>query len=226
MPREYQPRVEFERMVVFAVVAFEAVLAIDTLLGADEAEIEIAQRHAVVGMPSAQHRARDFAGHAADRSPPPDPARRWIADPGLAVGLVHVFDMHAADPVRQIVIPRGRDRGRQMIEPKFGQPGQEALLLLAAEYPEHEFSGIRSAAPGDHGENEAGEKRMVEIGDAAPFHPLRFAFAVLPCHRFTPVFVEAHCHRERSGAMRRARGWIALTRTLAKLRSEAMPKGS
>ena len=80
----------------------------------------------------------------------------------------------------------GRDRGRQMIKAELDQPGQETLLLLAAEHPEYEFGGIRCAAPGDDGENEAGEKRMVEVGDAAPFRPLRFARLLLSSH-FHPV---------------------------------------
>ena len=90
------------------------------------------------------------------------------------------------------MILRGRDRRRQMIEPEFLQPRQEALLLLAAKHPEHEFGGIRGAAPGDDGENEAGEKRMVEIGDAAPSCPL----GLLLCgHALSPTsFVVGRKH--------------------------------
>ena len=66
------------------------------------------------------------------------------------------------------MILRGSDRRRQMIEPEFDKPRQEAFLLLAAEHAEDEFRGIGGAAPADDGENEAGENRMVEIGDAAP----------------------------------------------------------
>src|ERR1700709_81521 len=98
MPREHQPLVGFERMIIFAIIAFQPVLAVDALLGADEAETEIAERCAIIGVPAAQHRARDLAGHAADRGTPPDPPRRRIADPGLAIILIHVFDMDAADP--------------------------------------------------------------------------------------------------------------------------------
>src|SRR5262245_57832792 len=99
MPRKHQPLIELQRMVVFVIIALEPVLTVDALLGAHEAEPEIAERNAIVGVPAAQHRARYFAGHAADRGAPPDPARRRVADPGLAIVLVHVFDMHAADPV-------------------------------------------------------------------------------------------------------------------------------
>src|SRR5258708_14156735 len=107
MTREHQALIDLERMIVFAVVTFKSVLAVDTLLGADEAEFGIAERNAVVGVPSAQHRARDFAGHAADRGTLPDPARRRIANPGLSVGLIHVFDRHAADPVPEtMLLPR------------------------------------------------------------------------------------------------------------------------
>src|ERR1044072_467402 len=99
MPRKHQPLVELERMVIFAIIALEPVLTIDALLGADKAEPEIGEGCAIVGVPAAQHRARDFAGHAADRGAPPDPARRRIADPGLAGGFVHVFVRYAADRV-------------------------------------------------------------------------------------------------------------------------------
>src|SRR5260370_5872142 len=102
MPREHQALIELQRMVILAVIAFEPVLAVDALLGADEAEAQVAQRDAIIAVPSPQHRARNLAGHAADRGAAPDPARRRIADPGLAVGLVHVFDMAAADPVGEI----------------------------------------------------------------------------------------------------------------------------
>jgi hypothetical protein len=63
----------------------------------------------------------------------------------------------AADPVGEIVILRGRDRRRKMIEAELLQPGQEALLLLATKHPKYEFSCIGRAAAGDDGENEAGE---------------------------------------------------------------------
>src|SRR5262249_8067492 len=122
---------------------------------------------------------RTFAGPAADRSPPPDPARRRIADPGLAVVLVHVFDMHAANPVGEIVILRGCNGRRKMVEAKLLQARQESLLLLAAEYAEDEFGGIRRAAPRHHREDEAGEEGVIEIGDAAPSQPLSLA-RVLP----------------------------------------------
>src|SRR5216683_6475819 len=151
MPREYQAPIDLERMIVFAVVAFEPVLAVDTLLGADETEVGIAERNAVVGMPSPQHRARHFAGHAANRGAAPDPARRRIADPGLAIGLVHVFDADAADPVGEIMILRGGDRRRQVAEAEFFQTGQETLLLLTAKNPEYEFRGGVRAAPGHDG---------------------------------------------------------------------------
>src|SRR5260370_8089104 len=100
MPREHQPLIELQRMVIFAVITFEPVLTVDALLGADEAEFWIAQRHAIIGVPSPQHRARNLAGHAADRRTAPHPARRRIADPGLPVALLHAFDMDPSHPVR------------------------------------------------------------------------------------------------------------------------------
>jgi hypothetical protein len=38
MTREHQALIELELRIVFAVIAFEPVLAVDALLGADEAE--------------------------------------------------------------------------------------------------------------------------------------------------------------------------------------------
>src|SRR5207244_12947765 len=103
-----QALIDFERMVVFEVVTFKSVLTIDTLLGADETEIGIAERNAVVGVPTAQHGTRHFTGNAADRRALPDPARRRIGDPGLAIRLIHVLDRDAPDPVGEIVILRRR----------------------------------------------------------------------------------------------------------------------
>src|SRR5258708_39747425 len=164
MTREHQALIDLERMIVFAVVTFKSVLAVATLLGADEAEFGIAERKAVVGGPSAQHRARDFAGHAADRGTLPDPARRRIANPGLAIGLVHVFDRHAADPVREIMILRRRHRRPQVAQAEFFQSRQKALLLLTAKNPEYEFRGVSRPAPHHHGQNEAGEISMIKLG--------------------------------------------------------------
>src|SRR5258707_11849083 len=144
-------------MIVFEVLALQSVLAVDTLLGADETEIGVAERNAVVGVPPAQHRARHFTGHAADRRALPDPARRRIADPGLAIGLIHVLDRDAPDPVGEIVILRRRHRRRQVAEPKFFEARQKALLLLTAKHPEYEFCGISRSAPRHHAQNEAGE---------------------------------------------------------------------
>src|SRR5260370_34106081 len=131
MAREHQALVGFERMIVVVVIAFEPVLAVDALLGADEAEVEMIERDAVIGVPAAQHRARDLARNAADRGTLPDPARWRIADPGLAVALNHVLDMHAADPVGKIMILRRSHRRRQMVDAELLQTRQEALLLLA-----------------------------------------------------------------------------------------------
>ena len=173
MTREHQPRIEIERMIVFVIVAFEAVLSVHRLLGTDEADIRIAEGDAIVGVPAAQHRARDFARHAADRGAAPDPARRRIAHPRLAIRLVHVFDRDAADPVRQIVILRGRDGGRQVVEAELLQSGKKAFLLLAAKHAKHELGGVGGAAATDDGENEPGEIGVIQIGNAAPRQPSR-----------------------------------------------------
>src|SRR5258708_2761864 len=173
MTREYQALIDLERMIVFAVVTFKSVLAVDALLGADEAEIGMPEQNAVVGVPPAQRRARTLAGHAADRGALPDPARRRMADPGLAIRLVHVFDRHAADPVREIMILRRCHRRRQVAQAEFFQPRQKTFLLLTAKNPEYEFRGVSRPAPHHHGQNEAGEISMIKLAHPAPFHPLR-----------------------------------------------------
>src|SRR5205085_3324318 len=60
MAREYHALLDLERMVVLAVVAFKSILAIDTLLGADEAQIGIAESDSVIAVPASQHRLRHF----------------------------------------------------------------------------------------------------------------------------------------------------------------------
>ena len=71
------------------------------------------------------------------------------------------------------MILRRRHRRRQMAEAEFFQAGQETLLLLAAKNPEHEFRGIGGPAPRHNGEDQAGEKRVIEVGDTAPSQPFR-----------------------------------------------------
>src|SRR6266436_9782046 len=228
MTREHQALIDLERMIVFAVVTFKSVLTLDTLLGADEAEIGIAERNAVVGVPSAQHRTRHFTGQAADRRALPYPARRRIADPGLAIRLIHVLDRHPADPVREIMILRRRHCRRQVAQAELFEARQKALLLLTAKNPEYEFSGIGRPAPRHDGQNEAGEISMIELGHAAPFQPLRFARAALPiAHLYSQIdfywrraYISRHCDptgranaRPMAGSAKQARAtredWIA-----------------
>ena len=77
-------------------------------------------------MPSMQHRTRHFRRDAADRGARPNPAWRRIADPGLAVAFIDVFDLHAADLIGQIVILGTGDRDREASRPKFLQSRKEA----------------------------------------------------------------------------------------------------
>src|SRR5436309_15846799 len=71
------------------------------------------------------------------------------------------------------MILRRRHRRRQAAQAELFQARQKALLLLTAKHPEYEFRGLRCPAPGHDCENEAGETGMIELGDAAPFQPLR-----------------------------------------------------
>ena len=88
-----------EVVIIFEVVAFEARIAVDGLAGADEAEARIAKAHAIMAVPAMQHGFVDFPWHGADRRALPDPARRRIAHPRLAVAFGHVFGLHAAERV-------------------------------------------------------------------------------------------------------------------------------
>src|SRR5260370_25360717 len=71
------------------------------------------------------------------------------------------------------MILRRRHRRRQMAEAEFFQAGQETLLLLTAKHPEHEFAGSDGPAPRHDGEDQAGEKSVIEVGDPAPSQPFR-----------------------------------------------------
>ena len=109
-------------MIVFAAIAFEAILTISTLCLVDtKPSFGLPSVTPLLACQPAQHGAGNFAGHAADRSPAPDPAPRRIADPGLAVAFVHVFDVDAADPVGEIMILRGRHRRRQALNAELLQ---------------------------------------------------------------------------------------------------------
>jgi hypothetical protein len=179
MARKHQPLIRFERPVIFIVVAFEAVLPIDRLLRADEAELEVSERSAVVGMPTAQHRAADVARHAADRGSTPNPARRRIAHPRLAIAFVHIFNRNAADPVRQVVILRRRHRRRQPGDAEFFEPGEKPFLLLPAENAKHELGRVARAATAHDGEDQTRKIGVIEVGDAAPGLPFRRLLLVL-----------------------------------------------
>ena len=72
------------------------------------------------------------------------------------------------------MVLRGGDRRRQIAQTKLLKARQKTFLLLAAKYPEYEFRGIGRSAPCHHGQDEAGEIGMIEVGDAAPSPPLRF----------------------------------------------------
>jgi hypothetical protein len=78
------------------------------------------------------------------------------------------------------MVLRRRHCRRQVTQPELFEARQEALLLLAAEDPKYEFRGIGPPAPRHHRQNKAGEIGMIELGDAAPFQPLRFTRAALP----------------------------------------------
>ncbi|MNL07925.1 hypothetical protein D3C87_1286240 [compost metagenome] len=166
--REAQALVLGDVVLVFAVIALQPRLAVHGLLGADKAQPAGAQRYAVVRMPPAQHRARDFAGNGANGGPVPGPAGRRIPDPDFLRCGFDVFDPDAADGVRQVVIARGRHGGRQSLQAKLLEPGQEALQVLAAEDVEYELGGFAAAAPGHHGHHQPGEIGVIPLGHGGP----------------------------------------------------------
>src|ERR1700728_1594331 len=151
--RELQSFIGCEIALPFLVVTFEAGLAIDGLSGADETQARVSEHGPVVRVPAPQHRARDLARDSADRGARPDPARRRIADPRLAVVLVNVFDFYSADLVRQVVVLRTGNRVRQRVEAKLLQSRQEARELLAAKSAEQHLGGLPRAGAGHESEN-------------------------------------------------------------------------
>ncbi|MGY3498433.1 hypothetical protein ACVW1B_007852 [Bradyrhizobium sp. USDA 4502] len=92
------------------------------------------------------------------------------------------------------MILRGRDRRRQAVEAELLQAREKAFLLLAAKHTEDELGGIGRAAPRDDGEDQAGEEGVIEIGDAAPLPPLRFARVLLSGH----VCSRCSCWRDKA----------------------------
>jgi len=61
-----------ERRWKFAIVTLETGLTIDRGLRADESQVRITQRHAVVGVPAAQHGAIHLSRDGAQRRAQPD----------------------------------------------------------------------------------------------------------------------------------------------------------
>ena len=142
----------------------EAELAGHVLTDADEAQPRVAQRHTVVGVPAAQEAAAHLDRHAADRGAVVHPARVAEPHPGLAVALLHVFDGHAADVVRQHVIAGAGHRMRQAVQPELAEAGQELLFVLAPKQPEHPVAaGLRPGARGHH-QLQAQQQLMVQFG--------------------------------------------------------------
>src|SRR6185503_2878548 len=156
-----------EVAVMLEVVPLEAGLAIHRLARADEAQPGIAEAHPVVTMPAVQHGGVDADGDGADGRARPDPPRWRIPHPCLPVRLAHVFRLHAAETIRQVVVLRARHRMRQAIEAQLGQAGQELLEMLAPEEPEYELRRHGLAPARDEGEDAAGEERLVEQGHRA-----------------------------------------------------------
>lgn len=141
-------------------------LAVDRLGRAHEAEPRVAERDAVVRVPAAQHRPRHLRRHAADRRAGIDPARGHEAHPRLRVALAHEFDVDAADGIGQIVIGRAGHRVRHAGEAELVEARQELLVMLVAKHPEHPLRRIDSATTRSHGEDQAREVGVVELGSS------------------------------------------------------------
>lgn len=151
-----------------------------------------------MGMPPAQHSGGDFAGNGADRRAAPDPARGRIADPGLAIGFAHVFDIHAADLVAEIVILCGGNCMRRIGETELLDAREKALMMLAPEHTKHEFCRLGRAAACHQRHDKAGEVGVIEVGDRVP--GFEFAAVSALAHYLsdqagggTVVFTDSRC---------------------------------
>src|SRR5204863_6665111 len=130
----------FDRAIVLVVVALEPRVAAYRLASADESQARVTERGAIVAMPSVQHRFVYFARNGADCGAAPDPARRRIAQPRLAIIFPAILGFHAAERVRVIVIERAGNRVRHAVESEFLQPRKEFLEVLVAEMAKQEFA--------------------------------------------------------------------------------------
>ena len=149
-------------MVPFLVIAFQPRLPVHRLPGADEPEPGVAQHHAVIAVPAAQHRPRHLGWNAADRCTRPGPARRRIAHPGLAVVLIHILDLHAPHLIGQVMVLRAGHRMWQPIQPKLLQPRHEPRQLLAAKRAKHHLRRLLRAGPRHQGQNQTGEIGVIQ----------------------------------------------------------------
>ncbi|MFN9939669.1 MAG: hypothetical protein ACK56I_09355, partial [bacterium] len=135
--REAQPLVRREVAVVLEEVAAQAELAGHVLADAHETQPRVAQRHAVVGVPTLEKATARLDRDAAHGGSVEHPARIAEAHPGLARRLLHVLHRHPADAVGQHVVARAGDRMRQPGEAELVEARQELRLVLPAEEPEH-----------------------------------------------------------------------------------------
>ena len=154
-------------MIPFLVIAFQARLSVHRLARTYEAQSWVTEDDAIVGVPSSQHCARNLRWNAADRGARPDPARWRISHPGLSVIFVDVLDLHAAKPVRQIVVLRTSDGVRELVEAEFPQPWNETRQLLASEGPEHHFRCAVRPCTGRYHQDQSREVGMIDQLDRA-----------------------------------------------------------
>ena len=128
-------------------------------------------------MPRREDRAAQAPRHRQHAHSVVDPHRRLVADPRLAVGLLAVLHVEAADDVRVVVILRGRDRRRVLVDAELPEPLPVPIGLVAAQHVEPQLVQRRLAklAIGDRGqpgEHPAPQPR----GDRATPRELRIDF--------------------------------------------------
>ena len=151
-----------ERRGKFAIVALETGLAIHRGLGADEAQVRVAQRDAIVGMPAAQHGPVDLGGDGAQRGAHPDPARWGVADPGLGVRLLKVFDADATELVRKIMVLRCGHGVGLVAQTQLLKTGQEPFQVLAAKQLKNELFREPRVTPAQNRQHQAGDPGVIE----------------------------------------------------------------
>ena len=140
-------------MVVLEEVALVVRLALHDELRRHVTETRAAHEAAIARMPRREDRAPQTPRHRQHSYPVVDPHRRLVSDPRLAIGLLAVLHVEAADDVRVVVILRRRDRRRILVNAELLEPRPIPIDLVVAQHVEPQLVQRRLAklAIGDRG---------------------------------------------------------------------------